>query len=92
MALQSGLSYSVGSWNFFKPDHKLHHIIFKNTNIKFAGFYASKRWIKENVVTNDNYLNSNLNLFINSNSTYSIWPDTTINSTFIDNALEIAKL
>ena len=92
MALQSGLSYSVGSWNFFKPNHKLHHIIFKNTNIQFAGLYMSKKWINENVVTNDKYLNSNLNLFINSNSTYSIWPDADIHTDFIENAITIAKI
>ncbi len=92
MALQSGLSYSVGSWNFFKPEHKLHHIIFKNTHIQFAGLYMSKKWMEENVVTKDKYLKSNLDLFINSNSTYSIWPDVNINSDFIENALEIAKI
>lgn len=92
IALQSGLSYSVGSWNFLKPEHKLHHIIFKKTNIKFAGLYMSKKWINENVATNDKFLKSNLNLFINSNSTYSIWPDENINSDFIENALEIAKI
>ncbi|MCC6373113.1 MAG: helix-turn-helix transcriptional regulator [Bacteroidia bacterium] len=92
IALQSGLSYSVGSWNFFKPEHKLHHIIFKNTNIQFAGLYVSKKWVSENVTTNAKYLKSNLNLFINSNSTYSIWPDVNINSNFIEHALEIAKI
>ncbi|MFO0478660.1 MAG: helix-turn-helix domain-containing protein [Bacteroidota bacterium] len=92
IALQSSLSYSGGAWNFFKPNHKLHHIIFKNTNIEFAGLYMSKKWINENVATNHKYLKSNLNLFMNSSSTYSIWPDVNINSNFIENALEIAKL
>jgi AraC-like DNA-binding protein len=52
----------------------------------------SKKWISENVATNDKFSKSNLNLFINSNSTYSIWPDENINSDFIENALEIAKI
>lgn len=92
IALQSGLSYSVGSWNFFKPEHKLHHIIFKNTSIKFAGLYVSKKWINENVLTREEYVKSNLHLFIESNSTYSIWPDLNINAAFIENALNIAKI
>lgn len=92
MALLSGLSYSVGSWNFFKPNHKLHHIIFKNTNIQLAGVYMSKKWIQDNVVTNNKYLKSNLNLFINSKSTFSIIPDSNVNANFIDNALNIAQI
>ena len=91
MALQSGLSYSLGAWNFFKPTHRLHHVIFKKTDIQFAGLYMSKKWMDENVTTNEKYLKSKLNLFIQSNSSFSIWPDENINIRFITNALEIAK-
>ena len=92
MALQSGLSYSIGSWNFFKPEHRLHHIIFKHTDIQFAGLYMSKKWMNENVATNSKYSNSKLNLFIKSNSNFSLWPDENTNTAFITKALELAKI
>lgn len=92
MALNSGISYSVGSWNFFKPNHKLHHIIFKNTNIQLAGLYMSRKWINEHLVTHTNYLNSPLDFFINSKSTFNLLPDAGHKTDFINNALEIAAI
>lgn len=91
-ALNSGLSYSSGSWNFFKPNHKLHHIVFKETNIQLAGLYMSRNWLNKNIISNNKYPNRKLNLFINSKSTFKLLPDPNLNNKFIDNALNIAQI